>query len=387
MGARRTKWGVLCTCTLIVCGMGYASWNHKTGDDLRDRVLRTAAAVLARQPAPVYRRTALWGETLEGDAFEQYALAAAAKGATAGIVWNEAARAFHEKGGVVTKERQQQLRETWAPVIQQVRAGAHGQTLTAPSALLGKEVVGLDEALFLELRSLAGEARTSDFLNLWMDAFTFAVDRLPGPAGGWRDQFPRSYLSLLTDDVLATSSAPEMQVLQGFLTNADPLVAVLPDCDVYLASWVRGQIQNARIEGLGIRTRLYAWQHGFDPFRADLEGYDELLTLGAMLRSAATDGGQREAQWSAYRAAPRERQTPLTRFHDEIIEKSERQHRQLLAQLRLLRLAVAFHRGVELPQLADPFASAPLQVQIEGDAAVLRSAITFPGSQRIARRR
>ena len=386
MGARRTKWGVLCTCTLIVCGMGYASWNHKTGDDLRDRVLRTAAAVLARQPALVYRRTALWGETLEGDAFEQYALAAAAKGATAGIGWNAADRAFLEKGAVVTKERQQQLRETWAPVIQQVRAGAHGQTLTAPSSFLGK-VVGLDEALFLELRSLASEARASDFLNLWMDAFTFAIDRLPGPAGGWRDQFPRSYLSLLTDDVLATLSAPELQVLQGCLTNADPLVAVLPDCEGFLAWSVRVQVENARIEGLGIRTRLFAWQHGFDPFRADLEGYDELFRLGPMLRPAATDGGQREAQWSAYRAAPRERQTPLTRFHDEITEKSERQHRQLLAQLRLLRLAVAFHRGVELPQLADPFASAPLQVQIEGDAAVLGSAITFPGSQRIARRR
>jgi hypothetical protein len=386
MGARSTKWGVLLTCTLIVCGMGYASWNHKSGDAVRERVERTVAAILAHEPAPVYRRTALWGETAEGDAFEQYALAAAAKGKKLWLAWNEASGEFRERAAAITKERQQQLREIWAPVIEQVRSGAHGGTVTMPSGPVGN-LKDLDEALFLELRSLAGEARMADFGSLWMDAFTFAVDRLPGPAGGWREQFARSYLSLIDDEVLTTLREQDLQLLGECLANADPLVAQLPDSDAYLARWVQTNSREARIAGLGIRTRLYAWQHGFDPFRADLEGFDELFALRAILRPVASDGGQREAQWSAYRAAPRERHTPMTSHIDEMSELSERQPRQVLAQLRLLRLAVAFHRGVELPQLADPFASAPLQVRIEDDAAVLHSASTFEGSQRIARRR
>lgn len=403
MGARRTKWGVLVTCTLIVCGMGYASWVHKSGDEVRERLELALLTMKRDERAPVYRTAPLWGETIDEVAFEQYALAGAALAAKAlpkSLGWNAASGEIFLGGKTASPERAKELREAWAPAIEDVRAGAHCR-LTQPGTiriLPGKTtgpgkapailVPNLDQVevvLLCELQLLAREARTRDFVGLWMDAVTFAVDGLSQSGGTAR---VRLYLNVLTDDLLATLSELDLQRLDGFLANADPLVGALADPNSLLMNTVQIAVEGSRkVSREPMQLRLSAWQHGFDPYRADLEGFDELLRLRAMLEPIAKDGGQREAQWSAYRSARRERQTFTTSLVDDRAENGERWQREALTQLRLLRLAVAFHRGVEVPQLADPFASAPLQVQIEDDSAVLRSARTFDRSQRIARRR
>ncbi|MCC7061529.1 MAG: hypothetical protein IT456_01920 [Planctomycetes bacterium] len=404
MGSPRRKWPLVLFCTLIVCGMGYASWAQKAGTAVRERLQLALIALEKHARSPVYRTRPLWGEGSKELAFAQYAQAAAAadaKGLPKSLSWDEAAGSLLEGGKAAAPERAQELREAWASAIEHLRVGAHStaarpntipllrlrsQSLGTAPTLPAASRDGLDVVLQLELRWLAHEARMADFVRLWMDAFTFTVDCHPERAENSGELPGHALVEVLTDDLLAALCERDLQLLDEFLNTAEPFVAELPDPDTYLVGWALGFVQSrATSESFG--RRLYAWRQGFDPHREHIEGFLELLELRSLLKPAAKDGGEREAQWSRYRSARRERQTSASSVLDEISENIERQARQLLARVRLLRLAVAFHRGVELPQLADPFASAPLQVQIEGDAAVLRSAITFPGSQRIARRR
>lgn len=75
------------------------------------------------------------------------------------------------------------------------------------------------------------------------------------------------------------------------------------------------------------------------------------------------------------------------RLLDPLLVAIETQQRQVLAQLRLLRLAVAFHRGGEPLELPDPFAAGMLHVQVDLGTATFRSAETFWGCERRAVRR
>jgi hypothetical protein len=59
--------------------------------------------------------------------------------------------------------------------------------------------------------------------------------------------------------------------------------------------------------------------------------------------------------------------------------------RGVLAQLRCLRLAVDHHRGVELPELADPLGAGPLQVAREG-SQMRFSSVGASGGRLVERR-
>ncbi len=386
MGVCRTTWAVAGCCTVIVGGMALASWTHRASDDLRLELERKVAAILARQPAPVYRDSALWGETLAGEASTHYASAVAAQGTLEIIRWNAKAGEFLEGGAAVPRERQERLREQWAPFLDAVRAGAH-RKVAPPSTWQMGRLGNVDAALTLELRSRLREGRTEAFLELWLDAFTCAVDYWLATSGNWREQWPRNLLHLLDDDVLRSLPAQQLEQLEQCLGNADRLAATPIDPMAILAQWIEHRLRTAHLTRHGVRSHLAAWQHGFDPLRADLLGFDELLDLQSLLEPAATDAAARAAQWAAYRAAPRPRITPLSDQYHQLLEAAERQHLQVVAQMRVLRIAANFHRGGELPVLADPFAAGPLQVQVDGDEATIGSASRFDGSQRIARRR
>lgn len=386
MGARRTTWAVAGCCTLVVGGMGMASWAHRSSDDLRLELERKVAAILAHQPAPTYRQSALWGETLEGEASAHYAIAVAAQEAPVSIRWNPDAGEFWEKDAAVPHERQELLRQRWAPLVDAVCAGAHRQMAPASTWQLVR-IGGITSALTLELRSRLREGRTEAFLELWLDAFTFAIDYCREASGNWREQLPRNLLHLLSDEVLRSLPARQLAQLEECLTNADSLLAILPDPAAALARWLEPRLLAATNQRTGLRSRMAAWRHGFDPQRAEWHGLDELLDSLRLVMPPSTDGAAREAQWAAYRAAPRPLRTPLSDHYHPLVEAAERQSRQVLAQMRILRIAASFHRGGELPVIADPFAAGPLQVRIDGDEATIGSAGAFSDSQRIARRR
>ncbi len=52
----------------------------------------------------------------------------------------------------------------------------------------------------------------------------------------------------------------------------------------------------------------------------------------------------------------------------------EQSQRQVLAQLRMLQLALAFHRRQPLPALIDPYTGEPLSIELDGDTAEFRAA-------------
>jgi hypothetical protein len=65
-------------------------------------------------------------------------------------------------------------------------------------------------------------------------------------------------------------------------------------------------------------------------------------------------------------------------------QAAERGWRETIAELRLLRMAVAFELGFDLPPLRDPLGNGPLEVQRDAAQVVVRSAGST-GPRRIER--
>jgi hypothetical protein len=144
-----------------------------------------------------------------------------------------------------------------------------------------------------------------------------------------------------------------------------------------LVAFLRGDGAIAPSE-LGLRSRLRAWRHGIS-----LREFGRACTAEfvALVRELDRDAARLAPGWTARRV----RLEQLERDGRRVfagwflgpctgLVANERERCAALAQLRVLRLAVAFHLGLPLPSPADPLGDGPLAVEMAGDTARFGSA-------------
>jgi hypothetical protein len=361
----------------VLIGMGVASFcNREGGEDVRARLVQVVARAKERLAERNRDREPAWGEAKDGSAHDLYAAASRMllPASTRGQ-WDFATERWIENGPV-TAERCDELRRQWAPAVALLSEGAHRRDARVDGQKA--DAIRLGWILTAEFVSRLGEGATTAAVQLWLDGFTFTRDRsLPWP-----------WLPLWTDERVRSLPEADLDLLAAGLTRLDRWLERPLDAEWCLATWMAPLLDGSWASaGYPTQQRLAAWRQGFDAQRWHLEAFDELLQITAVLSPAASDGAARQEQWRAYKAAPRLRATSWSESADRAVAFCERSQNLELTRLRLLRLAVAFHRRAPLPDLADPFGAGALEVRLDGDTAVFRSAGSFAERQRCATRR
>ncbi|MCA8977792.1 MAG: hypothetical protein KDC98_23910, partial [Planctomycetes bacterium] len=219
------------------------------------------------------------------------------------------------------------------------------------------------------------EGRAVEAVRLWLEGITFLAD--------CRDHFYLAHWSLgsqlvFGDEDLGAMSGLARELLAVGLSRLERQLMMPRTLDDMLAPVVANTLQGRDGDGrsaaipAGLGACAGAWGHGFDPLARHLEGLDELRRLGESLQLSATDEATWLRRWQAFCAAGRCGESNIAKHVDHWFQTYERCRRNALAKVRLLRLALAFHQGRELPSLLDPHTAAPFVQRIGGDDAVFR---------------
>jgi len=372
---------MLSATALVVVGMGIASWSHRPGeDDVRVRLVRRCEQVKARAAERGETREAAWGETTAGSANDCYARAI--RGAVVmprdlQLNWpTTGALSINEQP--VSSERRAELRALWTPALAALSAGAHRCTAT-PAAIPDLSTVWrLQTLVAAEFICRFAEEDRLGAVHIWLDGATFALDQR-------RDAFG-CRAELWCDEYLRSLQESEAQVLAKGLARIDERFPKVIDHEQLLAEYAAMTLANP-FDGVSVRQGLAAWRSGFDVKREYLEFLEQYFQIAAVLSPAATDWQQREAQWRAYQKHVRTGRSEWGQYVYHMLEGAERRLRMDLVRLRLLRLAVAFHRGWPLPELADPFGPGMLEVRVDASVAAFQSACLSPRLERFASRK
>lgn len=371
----RTPTGLIAAGAVVLTGMGVASFCARAdGGDVRARLVQLVARSTARVEARDRDREAAWGETKDGSAYDFYAKATRLLPASTNGTWDAETGQWIENGAPVTAERRAELRGQWAPAVALLGEGAHSRDARANGHL---DRIRLTWIVALECSSRLDEGATIAAVQLWLDGFTFARD------AGAMSSSPM--FVQWTDERLRSLPAEALDLIGAGLERLEARLATMPDPERPIANAATPLFDGSFAPS--VRRRLAAWRQGFDVQQQEIEALGELLEAVAVLTPACADEAARSEQWRAFRAAPRRCTTWSSGNAEFWIQNVEQWQRQDLARLRLLRLAVAFHRGAPLPELADPFAAGVIEVRLDGDSAVFRSAGSFPGRERGATRR
>lgn len=327
------------------------------------------------------RRDVLFGETVEGDAFAFYreAMRRAAE-LTIEFGDDDLVTLLH-RPDELPPARRAELLEAWRPAVDLVRTGAHCSTAVP-------HVPGYDE---VEVASLLGgrwlcniaciEARTAlaagrgqDAVEWTLDAAMFGadlrhstvlIDQMIGTAlvaiastEFWSDE----RLRVLGDDTLTSLDAG-----LAALDERTPVTMLLRGEHVFVATHLD------RATGELAYGPMSTWRYGFSWRWMAADAIVEWAEALDHLDETA------DAPWRERRAALERQADQLAESDNELVRtlshstSAERSVRHVEARLRLLRAAVAVHRGDRRPSLPDPFGDGPLGVVEDGAIVQLTS--------------
>jgi hypothetical protein len=267
-------------------------------------------------------------------------------------------------------EQRAVLRPCLEPIVQALRRAAGGRGSARELGAWSSRVL---QVAFLE----AGDrAAWSEQVEIWLVMRAVRErPRLPSFAPVspfWTEQ---SFTSL---------DAAALRLLASALAHVDANTALTADPPMALANWVEPLLVRPR--PTSIRRRLAAWRHGFDTHERELVAAGELLAALPELADGDCVWDVREQQWQRFFAAVRSGAGATLPRSLEGLRQHERSLRRDLAQLRLLRLCIAWQLGEPLPAVLDPFTLTPFVVETNGDAATFRSPSTQPDLVRGATR-
>lgn len=357
---------------LLLGGMAVSSWMQRGEVGLRERLQQFVAGVDAQELAIDHRHDAVWGETREGCALPCYRAAARLQKLASRFCWNDERDVAMADNQRLTGAELEARREQWRPVFAAVTEGAHCRDR--------QPLGGLDASmefawgLRAEVCARVADGETMSAVQLWLDMMTMHADVEPtGSYLGWT--MAGSSIGVWNDDRLAILGAEARELLDAGLQRLERRVDVTPSPTGTIAAFLRPLLDGSRArEGWSLRERAWSWQSGMDPERRHLAGFAELVAASQSLLPPATTFAARHDQWTQFDAAPRPMSTYLSHHADERLRDLEKRRRFMLTSMRMLRIALAFHAGAAMPELADPFADAPLQVSGDEEHVLLLSA-------------
>lgn len=261
------------------------------------------------------------------------------------------------------------LRTSVDPIVQVLRRAAGGRGSGRDHGVWSRVL----QVAFLE----AGDrAAWSEQVELWL-VMRSLLERPKHP--GFHPA-----ATFWSDDRVTCLDAVAVRQLASALAHVDAKTVLAWDPPWVLSNWVQQLL--TRQPTTSVRRRLAAWRHGFNTRERELVAADELLAALPELAEGDCDWVTREQQWQRFLGAVRSGAgASLPRSLDGL-RQHELAFRRDLAQLRLLRLCLAWRLGEPLPAVLDPFTLTPFVVEANGDAATFRSPSTQPGLVRGATR-
>ncbi|HEX6811943.1 MAG TPA: hypothetical protein VF384_10010 [Planctomycetota bacterium] len=343
---------------------------------VRERIAQFVAEFDAQQAA-LPPREALYGETLAGNACDDYA-AASKSLAAAEVSWRQLPRSrdWTKELTLRRKPLSDAARCTIAPALDQALRSIRQGTRRANVRPRDHRVdFLLLDAVIEDATRRAFAARDGRLLaELFLDQWTLRGD-MCGHAWTQSPAFRDEWLPVLGPEAAAWFAS----VLQR-LDERTPLVA---SARRYIATGARDVADLTPMQQ-SFTQGLQAWNYGFDSYWRSLVVCDRLRENLGELEPPAQDWSKRQAQIDVFGSVIDE---PAGAWVDAIpcmVHGEERFRRQVLANLRLLRLAVAFMHGLELPQLADPLGPGIIEVEIRENEATF-SGEGANGKERLSR--
>jgi hypothetical protein len=283
------------------------------------------------------------------------------------------------------------MRARWQLIAGAVHRGAHATDTTplAKSMLADTRsgafnllcLRGIANVATLECRARLQEGRALDAVGLALDTATLALD-VAQRADTINQVIAGATLGIVstawTEARLAKTPAAALDKLAHGLERLDRAWPASWDADSELLATARG-LQHVLAKG----EAEGSWRYGFS---ARWELVDSFTGYARVMRELATveqSWPRRVALLGIAFADEQARGNVLTEHTDGTQHTIERSARRVIAELRLLRMAVDLHRGRAMPPLRDPLGDGPIVVThspegtrlscaAEGDNAVER---------------
>ncbi|MBX3465081.1 MAG: hypothetical protein KF830_18075 [Planctomycetes bacterium] len=341
----------------------------------------TLRGELAAQPP---QRAVLWGEPGPGNAHAHYAAAAALARALARDHQRDLV-ALLPHGQDLDGSRHAALRSRWRELLVPLRAGAAAADaswpapgdgdLEAPIANL-LDWRWLANAAVFEARARLHEGRDLEAVQPTLDAAMLAADLLR------RGRLVEQTMGLALLAIGTTEAWPERALARLERGALDLLATGLARLDASLPTTLDDRIEllhlaaciaQAPTEAEWLPAGVSTWRFGFS---ARWLLADAFLRQAGRSRRLQANG---DAPWPA-RLATLDREgaaasgNPVAATLLPSLVAAEGTWRLQLARLRLLRLAVDLHRGVEPPAVVDPIGGGPIAITSGPDGVRLACA-------------
>ncbi|HEU4418519.1 MAG TPA: hypothetical protein VFT55_06240 [Planctomycetota bacterium] len=330
------------------------------------------------------KREPLWGEVIKGAAFSHYGHALAAARPLSKQL-PPPARLFAIDDEQLAAEVEP-FRARWAPMLASLRAGAHSANASPPP--LGDEPETSTENLLdcrwvvniaiLEARVLRCEGRSVEAVQHTLDAAQFGADLLR--RGSLINQMIA--VAILT---IATDCWPEEKLRRLDRSALDLLASGLERLDRALPEtldltgellFLSHSLRWATTDDSWVPS--FEWRYGFSSRWMIADAFLQVAGAAAQLEAdPSVPWSKRQAQIDEWFRRLSEGANPVVSIMIPNFTSAERNLRQALTILRLLRASLELHRGNEAPPLRDPLGDGPLLVSADAAGVKLRSAGTL----------
>ena len=377
---RRTLVASIVATTTLLLGTG-AFVQLRAARSWRD-VQAMANDAEQRIAARQHRREPLWGAATTGAAFPAYERAMASARTLAKPDREALLRMLRRSDEATATDAEAiELRQRWQPVLAAMHDGAHATDATPPPAppAAGGQVTDLLDARWVanaamfEARARRHQDDGVAAVQLSLDAATFAADL--HRRGTLIDQMIATATVAIATEcwpeaAVASLDGDALALFASGLERLDRLLPMTIDHDGEMAFAWRA-VANAGADAPWLPSAMGAWRYGFST-RWMLA--DALLRQAAanreLARATELDWPQREALIELEIGALLDCGNPLTAVMVPNTTGAERNLRESLTLVRLLRMSVARHRGQDLPPLRDPLGDGPLAVTHDADGSV-----------------
>ena len=359
--------------TVCLLALSGTAWVSNSQVPVRERLARLVAEWEAQQAEPP-RREALYGETLAGNACDDYDAASRVLQSLrleCCLVPNKAHFEWTLRGLPLTEDERRAIAPQLDVALQSIRRGVRRATLRLPE----RRCVPTFELLAIvdDAIDRAFAARSRDLAELYADRLVLTTDlwSVLHPTPTFRDEWLPA---------LDVETAVWFDAALHRLDERTPIFASARD------RIARGARDVADVTPLqqSFTMGLEAWRYGFDWYWRSLVFCDRLLANEGELEPPAHDWTKRQAQLNAFGSGIDTGANAWAAHIPAMLLGEERQRRMRVTELRVLRLALAFVHHLDMPQLDDPFGSGPIGIEIRGDEATFRSEGTI-GRERLSR--
>jgi hypothetical protein len=349
---------------------------------------RIAQRLQAECDAQPVQRGVLWGEPRDGDAWQHYDAATALAQKLLATDEKAMLQMLRDTDEVIATSRDV-MRARWRPVVDALRAGAQATRAMPPPLFDAEGKPGpfanlltqrwVANAAVFEARALRHAGRGSEAVRHTLDACTFAFDQLQ--RGLLIDQMIGAAILTIAsseawpDAAIAGLDRDALDLFAGGLERLDHLLPqslALHRELVHVSHYLQQPVAGAELPDF---TAWHAWRHGFSHRWMLADAFTRVAASAARMAEAnVRPWPERQGLFALELQDLLATGNPALQLMVPNYTAAELNLRQVVAGVRMLRMAVDRHRGLDVPPLRDPLGDGPIVVERDDTGVQLRCA-------------